>query len=397
MLHFTPAHVAFRRRCRDFAMTHIAPYAAAWETSRALPRELYRSFGRSGFAGARVPAAFGGSDGDILHAAILAEEIMRCKAASAAVSLLLPSASVCPMLARHAHRDLQEELFPDIVSGDAIVGIAVTEPAGGSDLLNAVRCRVEDAGDDWIVDGDKMFVTNGPIADLVLVLARGAGDMGGLGMTVVACPLHRDGVTLVKRHDTVGLTASPVGWLRFRNYRIPKRYTVGKIGRGYLLVLEAMQEERVLIAVGAVALAAACLRDILASHAATQFASDPIAAELALLAAEIEACRCYCDKVLASIVAGDADHASVSIAKFAVCEKVQRVIERIVELTGSAGAWEAGWPATVACDARGLSVYAGTSETMREQYGMSLLRRIRARSPIPRAAADACTVREGLG
>jgi alkylation response protein AidB-like acyl-CoA dehydrogenase len=263
-------------------MRCVAPFLDTWEDEEDLPREVFREFAQEGFTGVVVPAGLGGLGRSLPDALVLAEELMRVGAASVAVSLLLPALAVCPLLAGAASPEVRDRWLPRLLAGDTVAALAVTEPTGGSDLFSGPFCTACRDGGDWVLDGEKFFITNGPIADLVVVLARTADPPGPLSLTLLAVPADTPGFEVVGRHAKLGLRASPTGWLRFRGCRLPASSVIGAVHRGFADFLPVAAHERLLIAAGAVAYAQDCL-----ARTAQALGAPPGLAGWA----ELEACR----------------------------------------------------------------------------------------------------------
>jgi long-chain-acyl-CoA dehydrogenase len=375
---------SFRNYARAFVEREIAPFVTEWERNAVLPASLFREAGRAGLLGLVVPPHLGGAGLDLRFSIAFAEELMRADAASAAVSLLLVANTVLPMLVRHASPELQLRLGPPIARGEVIAAMAVTEPDGGSDLIGAIHTTAETDGDHWIVNGEKMFITNGPIAGVFFVLARAPEAAGPLSMSMIAVPRSTPGCHLVRRFDKLGLHASPTGWMRFERCRVPKCFTVGKPGNGYLYFSDAIAAERVVLAAASIAYALRCVERTSEYLRGQDPARYNVTAreQLFAITSELESCRAFvCRSVREAVATGRMAATDAYMAKFALCEAAQRAVQQCVELHRSRFPLDGSdWLVRAALDSRVLSIFAGTSETMRDLFSQALGRERRLES-----------------
>ncbi len=363
---------SFRQTLRELAADVIAPNLETWEREETLPRSLFRACAAAGLTGVLVPKELGGTGLDITYSVVMAEELVRAGALGAAVSLLLPSGSVCPILAHHGSDEIHERFLRPILRGEKIAALGITEPGGGSAVIEALTTTAEDRGDCWSVRGEKIYITNGPIADLVLVLARTAPGRKALSMTLLAVPTDTPGFRVCEQHQKLGLRSSPTGRLAFEDCRIPKSFTVGEPNQGYMLFSQVIQEERLLVAASAVAIAAGCL------HRTERAALAPRQREaLPRLRAELAACRAYVRQAATGVRDGARDPGPCQVAKFAVCDRVQSIVRRCLDAHGLDAARAGTWMDRTRRDVRVLSVFAGTSETVRDSYAAALVREAR--------------------
>lgn len=360
-------HDRFRARADAWVRSEVLPGLPQWESEGTLPRSLFRSCGEAGLLGVMVPEALGGSGLDYSYAVVMAEELMRHRAASAAVSLMVQSNTVCPLLVHFASDELKGELLRPLATGAAVGALAATEPTGGSALTHTVRCTAERDGGDWVITGDKCYITNGPIADTLLVLARTSPGSGPFTLSLIAVPTGTPGFSVKGTHHKLALGASPTGELRLDRCRVPARFTVGRAGHGYPQVAQVLCHERLLIAIGSLAYARSVLEETAAA-----VPGRAARAELARLGAWLEAGRAFAMEGAAGVCAGVTDAAATSMAKFALCELAQRVVAECARILGPAAAWEDAGLERALRETRVMSVFAGTSETMRELYGSRL-------------------------
>jgi alkylation response protein AidB-like acyl-CoA dehydrogenase len=363
---------AFRAEVARFIATRIVPHLAAWEQARSVPRSLFEDFGTAGYLGLTVPCAMGGGGRDLRYSLALVEAMMDWRMGAVAISLMLPANTICPLLVRYASPTLREAFLPGIVAGRLIPSLAVTEPGGTSNMLRTLRTTATDAGEDWVLDGEKIYITNGPIADVVFVLARTRPQHGPLSMTMIAVPTSTPGFRVFAWQPKVGLHISPTGHLGFERCRVPKRFTIGTVHHGYAYFNDVLSEERLLIAGGSAALTASCLREAIAR------AGPDAHAALRPEVARIEACRALCREIAGARQAGVQSMQDCWLAKFAVCDAARAAVaacDRVLQ-----GTAHRAWIDAVSCDTRVLTIFAGASEIMRDLYATRLADRLRVTS-----------------
>jgi alkylation response protein AidB-like acyl-CoA dehydrogenase len=384
------SHDRFRRRVRRLVADHLVPRLDDFDRDGTLPRDVFRRFGEEGLAGVVVSPGWGGAGLDFFHLVIVAEELAAARALSPAVSLLVAANTVCPLLDRHATDVVKHDWLAPMARGTRIASLAVTEDASGSGLPYNLRTTARAEGGEWVVDGEKVYITNAPIADVFLVLARTASESGPLGLSLLAVPADVSGVRVVEQHRKIGLLGSPTGRVRFDAVRVPAHCLVGRPHFGYAYFSRAMMGERLLIAAGAAALARSCVdrldrwlgEDDMARGDRRR--ADRLRGEIWELRAEADACRAFVHRAALHASRDDVAAPDAYAAKSAVVETCQRLIARCVELRGLEALLAGGEWARASADARVLSVFAGTSEAMRDALGTTLVPRMRLA-----AAADA--------
>ena len=377
-------HEGFRVRVRELVAEHVQRVASRWEADSTAVAELHALFAREGVTTRRLDGK------DFSYSAILAEELMAHAPAGVAVSLMIAAGAVVPLLAREASPELREQLWPRLLRGEAVLSFGITEPDGGSDLLHSLRtCAVEE-GDAWVLNGRKMFITNGPIADYVLVLARTSDKPGPFHSSFLVVPIESQGVTVSQPYETLGLRASPTGFIEFRDVRVPKHCVIGRVGLGMHYLADSIAEERTLIAIGALALAFGLVEDALERaservglRAGTGGADDRLITWLA----KLDALRCWVAAAAQSIVTGERDYAKAGLVKFAGSEAAQEAIECAAEAIErfSELCDEPRYTCALR-DTRVFTVFAGTNETLRELVGASVAARARAARKVPEHA-----------
>ena len=258
----TPGHETFRETVRRFVSREIEPHAAAWDERQEFPRELYRRAADAGLLGLRFPAEFGGvPDADHLHTLIACIELAQCGAGGVLASLLSHTIAA-PPIAALGSRELQGRTLPRILAGEWIAALAITEPAGGSDVA-ALRTTARRDGDSYVVDGEKTFITSGMRADLYTVAVRtDPAVQGARGISLLLVERDTPGFTRT-RLDKMGWWASDTAHLRFDHMRVPAANLLGAEGEGFRAIMQNFTGERFSIAAFALGFAWACYTEAL--------------------------------------------------------------------------------------------------------------------------------------
>ena len=250
ILEYTEDHINFRKRLRDFLEKEVTPYADDWEEAGIVPKTTWQKMGQAGFLCTEVSAEYGGLGGDFLYSVIVIEELSR----TSQNGLVAPLHSdiVVPYITSYAADDLKKKYLPGCVSGDIITAVAMTEPGAGSDLAGISTSAVEES-DEVVLNGSKTFISNGIIADLVVVAARDpevADPYQAISLYVVES--DTPGFEKGRRLKKMGLWSQDTAELFFSKCRIPKTNRLGKKGDGFLMLMEKLQQERLVCCMGGV-------------------------------------------------------------------------------------------------------------------------------------------------
>ena len=236
-----------RESIRRFVEREVVPHAAAWEAEGAVPRELLRRMGALGFLGLRYASEYGGGELDARATALLAEELGRSSFGGFAITVLVHTDMASPHLANSGSAAQLARWMPKIVSGECITAVAVTEPDAGSDV-KSIRTSARRDGGDWVLNGSKMFITNGALADLYFVAAKTDPAGGSKGMSIFAVERGTPGLTVARRLEKLGWRSSDTAELAFQDCRVPAENLVGEEHRGFYAIMENFQNERIAIA-----------------------------------------------------------------------------------------------------------------------------------------------------
>ncbi|MBI1817547.1 MAG: acyl-CoA dehydrogenase family protein [Deltaproteobacteria bacterium] len=369
---FSAEHEVFRRRVRGFVEDRLAPHANEWEQQASFPRSLFSDLAHEGLLGLTHARKYGGQELDFGYSIVLAEELPRSKMMGVTLSILAQTNIFPPLLATLGTEEQKQEFLAPAIRGEKVGAVASSEPSGGSDIVRAVQCTAVDDGDFWVVTGEKKYITNGPIADFVIMLVRTKPEATINSLSLVIVPTDTPGFRVKETLRKLGMHTSPTGWLEFDHCRVPKRLTLGKPNLGYFYVARNILEERLMGGASAVALANLVLHDTIGYLQQRVAFDQPLSRlqtvrhRIAEMAAEIEMAKRFVHSVCESYRDGHVEAKEICMIKFQVFEMVQRVVERCLQLHGGSGFLEDNWIARVYRDARVLSIGGGPSELMKD-------------------------------
>ena len=371
---FTEEHDIFRAQCRRFIEKELAPFADQWEDAKDFPSEVFRKVGEAGFFGIRVPEAYGGAGGDHLMAAVWIEECAGTGSAGVVAGLNMHGLIILPALVQFGNEDQKQRFLVPGVRGEKIGALGLTEPSVGSDLANC-RTTAKRDGDDWILNGSKMFITNGCRADFVLVLCKTdpAASYGGFSMLIVEKGLL--GFDQGKRLEKLGWHASDTAELVFDNVRVPGRNLLGQEGQGFYNAMANLEWERLMMTLGAVAGAQLAWDRTFAYVRTREAFGRPIGYfqvnrhKMVDMATDIEAARQLNYHCLRMVLAKRPCLKEVSMAKIFACEMADRVATTCLQLHGGYGYMKEYKIERFFRDVRLNTIGGGTTEIMKEIIG----------------------------
>ncbi|KAF4406334.1 MULTISPECIES: acyl-CoA dehydrogenase family protein [Streptomyces] len=374
---FTAEHEAFRESVRTFIAKEVTPHHERWEREGAVDREAWLAAGRQGLLGLDVPEEYGGGGtGDFRHSAVLTEEFARAGVCGLAVGL--HNDIIGPYLTGLATAEQKARWLPGFCTGEIITAIAMTEPGAGSDL-QGIRTTATDRGDHWLLNGSKTFISNGILADLVIVVARTTPEGGAKGLSLLVVERGTEGFERGRNLDKIGQKAQDTAELFFHDVRVPKENLLGRENGGFLHLMTNLAQERLSIAVAAAA-GAEELLEITKRHVKDREAfGRPLAKlqhirfEIAEMATECAVTRTFVDRCVEEHAAGRLDAVHASMAKWWATELQKRVTDRCLQLHGGYGYMSEYRIAKAFTDGRIQTIYGGTTEIMKEIIGRSLL------------------------
>jgi acyl-CoA dehydrogenase len=378
---FDPQHEMFRATVRAFVEKEVIPHVEEWETAGRLPRALWPRMGALGLLGVEYDEKYGGAGADLLTTAVLHEECARSRSGSFAMAVGVHTDMASPHLYWTGSEALKAKYLPAICRGEALTAIAVTEPGGGSDVA-AIRTRAVRDGDHYVLDGSKMFITNGATADLFFVAARvesGDAQQRHRGISMFLVERRTPGFTVSRTLDKMGMRASDTAELAFQDVRVPAEHLLGREGVGFYEVMRVFQRERLVAGLHAVAMAERALEDTIAYVRERQAFGGPLSDKqvvrhkLADLATLIEAGRALTYRALLAYRDGEEAVREISMVKLFTAEMVNRVAFDCVQLHGGYGYMREYPIERFARDARLMTIGGGTSEIMKDIIAKALL------------------------
>jgi acyl-CoA dehydrogenase len=374
---FEEHHDLFRQAVRAFVQKEVEPHIDEWEAAGQIPKSIWPRMGARGFLGVEYDEKYGGSGADMLTTAVLCEEMARSRCASLAMAVGVHTDMASPHLYWTGSEALKEKHLPAICRGEALTAIAVTEPGGGSDVA-AIRTRARRDGDHYVLDGSKMFITNGVMADLYFVAARiqdqpataGKKRHGGISMFLVE--RSTPGFSVSRKLDKMGNRASDTAELAFQEMRVPAENLLGQEGGGFYEVMRVFQRERLVAGLHAVAGCERALEDTIAYVQQRQAFDEPLSKKqvvrhkIADLATLIEAARWL--TYAACLKFRDREDAikEISMVKLFTAEMAQKVAYDCVQLHGGYGYMREYPIERFFRDIRLMTIGGGTSEIMKE-------------------------------
>jgi citronellyl-CoA dehydrogenase len=367
---FTADHEAFRKTVRAVVEREIEPHVDAWEAAGMFPaHELFPKLGEAGLLGLEYDPEFGGQGADHSYTVILGEELGRvgCNGVPMAISVQTDMAT--PSLHRFGTAELKRRYLVPACRGEMVASIAVTEPDAGSDVAS-IRTRAVRDGDEWVVNGTKLYITNGAQADWLCLLVRTSDEGGARGMTQLVFPTDTPGFSVSRKLQKLGNWSSDTAELSFIDCRVPVANTIGEVGRGFQQQMQQFQNERMIaayIAVGAMERAiertAAYLRDRRA-FGAPLLDNQYVQFTLAELVAELDLLRHYNYACAEAYLRGEDTTRFATVAKLTAGRLVRRVADTCIQFHGGIGYMEETWTSRFFRDSRLLSIGGGADEVM---------------------------------
>ena len=376
---YTEEHEIFRQSVRDFLAKEITPNNPQWEKDHMVSRESWLKLGESGFLCMQAPEKYGGLDiQDFRYNTIFTEELGLTGCAGPAVGYPLHNDIVFPYILHYGQESLLEKIVPGCITGENILAVAMTEPGAGSDL-QGMRSTAEDKGDHYLLNGSKTFITNGYLCGGVVVAAKTDPTKGAKGISLFYVEANMEGFTKGQPFEKVGLHAQDTCELFFENVKLPKENLLGNEGEGFKYLMTELAQERLVVAIGAIAQAENALNKTVAyikersAFGTTVDKFQNTRFKIAEMATEIQVGRVFLDKCVELHNDKKLDQATASMAKYWLTDLQYKVAEEGLQLHGGYGyIWEYDI-ARAWADSRVQRIYAGTNEIMKELIARSVL------------------------
>ena len=372
---FSEEHDRFRDSIRRFLETEVVPNHSAWEDQGYVDRDVWLKAGANGFLCSSMPEEYGGAAADKLYSVVLMEEVARVNATG--LGFGLHSEIVAPYLARYGTEEQKQRLLPPMARGELIGAIAMSEPAAGSDLQGVRTTAIRD-GDHYVLNGSKTFITNGYLADVVIVVAKTNPTAGAKGTSLLLVERGMPGFEKGKRLKKIGMKAQDTSELFFDNVKVPVANLLGGENQGFIALMQELPWERLQIAITAIASAQAAIDWTVAYVKERKVFGNTVASyqntrfTLAEAQTEVQVARVFVDKCTELLMVGKLDTATASMAKYWCSDLQCKVIDECLQLHGGYGyMWE--YPiARAYADARVQRIYGGTNEIMKELITRSM-------------------------
>ncbi len=368
---FTEEHEQFRKQFRRFVETELAPHADEWEAAEEFPRELFKRFGDLGYFGVRYPEAWGGSGGDIWYTIVMCEEYPRTLTAGLPMAMAVQSDMATPIIGKIGSPEQIDEFLKPAIAGEKIAALGVSEPGAGSDVAG-IRTTAKRDGDDYIINGSKMWITNGTRADFITLAAR-TGEDRHAGISLFTFPTDTPGFEVSRKLKKIGNHCSDTAVLFFDNCRIPKRYLLGEEGHGFYHIMTNFQGERLVGAMmGAAGAQYAIDRTLQYLKEREAFGKELLGFQVVRhrmvdLQTQVEAARCLAYHAADQFQEKDsAAVREITMAKLFCAEVAKHVADECLQLHGGFGYSDESFISRYFRDVRLLPIGGGASEIMRE-------------------------------
>lgn len=369
-MYFTEEHEMFRHTVRSFVEKEINPYVDEWEEEGIFPaHELFKKMGDLGFLGLNYPEEYGGVDADYWYTVVFAEELARANCGGVPMGIVVHTDMCTPALAQFGSHELKKAFLLPACRGEIVGAIAVSEPDAGSDVAS-IRTRAEKDGDDYVITGTKLYITNGTQADFICLLARTSHEPGYRGMSLIIVPTNLPGFSVGRKLKKLGNYSSDTGELIFDHVRAPQWYRIGEEGKGFQLQMQQFRKERL---IGSIMAHSSCERTVRDTIRYTKertvfgrplIANQWIQFKLAELLTEIEALKqlnYHCARML---MEGLDFTLEASMAKLKAGRLTREVNDTCLQFYGGMGYMEETPISRRFRDGRLLSIGGGADEIM---------------------------------
>lgn len=370
---------SFRHTVQRFITTEIKPDFAQWEKNGLFPRNLWNVMGAHGLLAVDIPEAYGGSGADFEYSMVIAEELQRANCGGIAGGTIVHSDIVAHYVLNHGSDEQKQRLLPGMVSGELVGAVAMTEPGAGSDL-QGIRTSAKRDGENFVINGSKIFITNGQHCDFVIVVARTNTKVSGAkGTSLFIVDKEASGFSRGRNLDKIGLHSSDTSELFFDDVYVPDTCMLGALDQGFVVLMSELQRERLSLAIGAVAAAEGVLATTIDYVKERHAFGKPLSAlqntkfKLAETATDIRIHRAFVDECLRDYLQNKLDVATVSMAKLSCSEMQSRVADTCLQLHGGYGYMSEYGVSRAYVDARVQQIYGGTSEIMKELISRNIL------------------------
>lgn len=369
--YFTEEHEQFRKTIRKFVEKEVKPFVEEWESAGEFPIEIVKRMGDLGFLGLRYSEEVGGQGGDYFTSIVFAEELAKCGCGGFPMAIAVQTDMATPPIDQFGNADQKERFLIPAIKGDKLAAIGITEPNHGSDVAS-IETRARKEGNEWIINGSKMFITNGTRADFITLVTRTSDEPGYKGISLFLVDLDSPGVSISKKLDKVGMRSSDTAELIFDNVRVPDANLLGEEGNGFSYIMWELQGERMISAAGSIGMAESAY-NLAYDYAKTrrQF-NQPIAnfqviAHLLVeMKTEIEICKELTYATAYRFANGEVPSKEISMTKLAAAQMAHWVADRALQIFGGNGYMSEYPIQRIWRDTRLHRIGAGADEIMKE-------------------------------
>jgi acyl-CoA dehydrogenase len=376
--YLSDVHRQFRAELRKFVANEIVPKAESWEAAGSVPRSVYAQMGELGFLGLAVPAELGGTEFDALGTVVFGEELGRSGFGGVAASITDHADMALPVIMRAGTCEQQNRFVPDVAAGRRILGFAVTEPGGGSDLTRMKTTAVRD-GDDWVLSGQKTFITNAVSADLFITVARTDPTAGGAkGFSVFVVEKGGDGLSTGSNFKKTGWCSSDMSEVFFDNFRIPTSNLLGEVGNGFYLLMQGLERERMSLCAQCIGMMERALEITLQhvksrpAYGHTLWDLQSIRHEMAGYASDLTAAKLLLYHTAARKSRGESTRLETSMMKATIPQLMKRLVDGCVQMHGASGYMRGMEIERIWRDTRPFSLGGGAAYVMLDEVAKLL-------------------------
>jgi acyl-CoA dehydrogenase len=370
----------FRDNVRRFLEDTVAPHYDQYEKDGKIDRQLWRAFGEAGLLCVDAPEEYGGAAAPFAFSCVVLEEVARAGFGALGANLAVHSDIVAPYISHLGTEAQKQHYLPKLISGEYVGAIAMTEPGAGSDLQGIKTNAVRD-GDDYVINGQKTFITNGQHADVVVTFTKTDPGSGARGTTLFLVETNTPGFARGRNLEKIGQHAGDTSELFFSDVRVPATAVLGAVGNGFGHLVDELPRERLTLGIGAVGAADGMLAMTIEYVQQRKAFGKPIATlqntrfELARMKTEVEVARAFVEQCAAKYAEGKLDVPTAAMVKLATTEMQFRVADGCLQLFGGYGYMSEYPISRHFVDARVQRIYGGTSEIMKEVIARSMLGR----------------------
>ncbi|MCX5866037.1 MAG: acyl-CoA dehydrogenase family protein [Proteobacteria bacterium] len=371
---FNEEHEIYRRTVRQFMEKEVKPHVDEWREKELLPREIWRKMGEQGFLGAYFPEEFGGFSADFLTDVVFLEELARSQSTGLIGDVMVSNDVVAPYILEFAPEELKREYLPRLARGECIASVGITEPGTGSDVA-AIRTTAEKRGNEYVINGQKTFVTGGFYADVVVLAVKTNPEAkpAHSGISLILVPKGVPGFSVGRKLKKMGAHDSATAELFFEDCRVPAGNLLGTEGGGFVLIMQKFQRER-LVTVATVLPACEMILEQTINYCKERHVfGKPVASfqvnkhKLVEMATELELARTFCYQLYQEFNNGNQGLVKeISMAKYWVSELANRMAYQCVQLFGGYGYMDEYPISRAYTDLRAFPIVAGTTEIMKE-------------------------------